>query len=111
MGRLPRWLTDLFQLHEATAAEREARIWRPGDGDLVFRGRPGNDLLWLDGVTLRELREGLRLDDPALRLAVSGNGTVAFATADGAPALASGCLTIGGETLWFRDLARLAFLW
>jgi hypothetical protein len=111
MERLPGWLKDLLRLHEASATEREARIWQPGDGDILFRGRPGNDLLWLDGATLAELREGLRLDDPALRMRVAGNGTVGFVDAEDRPALASGCVTIGGETLWFTGLARFAFLW
>jgi hypothetical protein len=111
MGRIPTWLAEMVQRQLTSITERDARVWGPGDGDVVFRGGEDADLLWLDGITLQQLRDGLRLDDPGIRLLVEGNGTVSFLGPDGRAARADGRVTIGRETLRFTGVARFAFLW
>lgn len=111
MGRVPRWLEEMFQRQATSVGTSEAMVWSVLDGDALRRGTAEHDVLWLDGVTLQQLREGLRLDPPAARLRVEGNGTVCFRDAAGVPVLAAGVLAVGCTRLRFTDVARLAFVW
>jgi hypothetical protein len=111
MGKVPRWLEEMFQRQAAGVETSDAMVWSAGGGDAVFRGTAERDVLWLDGLTLQQLREGLRLDPPAARLRVEGNGTVGFRDAAGIPVIAAGVLAVGHTRLRFSGIARFAFVW
>jgi hypothetical protein len=109
MSELPD-LAAMFARLSEKQSERDAFCWGSYSGDQVFRGEDGYDLVWLDGLSLPELRAGLRLADPAMKLRVMGNGIVTFRDADGLPAPADGELAIRGATLRFTGVMRFAFL-
>ena len=92
------------------AGSDDVFVWT-GQADSVFRGVPGRDLAWLDGLTVEHLRRGLVLAEAGTKMRLDGNGIVSFRDADGLPVQAAGTLTLAGRTLHFSGVARFAFLW
>lgn len=111
MGRTSDWFERLSRRRAVRQDVARAVIWSPRDGDAAFRGEPGRDVLWLDGCSLQQLRDGLRMEGGTARLHVEGNGTVCFRDADGAAAIAAGTLHLDGATLRFSGLSCFAFIW
>ncbi len=111
MGRTSDWLQRLGRRRALREDVARAVIWSPRDGDAAFRGEPGRDVLWLDGCSLPQLRDGLRLEGGATRLHVEGNGTACFRDGQGGPAIAAGTLRLDGATLRFSGLSCFAFIW
>lgn len=110
MSKTPAWLQEMWMHQASSFSGRDAFCWGVHDGDASFAGEEGHDLVWLDGFTLIELRGGLKLADPAMRVRIEGNGMVSFRDADGLPAPADGVLTIRKATLRFTGVMRFAFL-
>lgn len=92
----------------AGGAGFDSFIWRPGDGNDSIDG--GSDLngLTLPGVDIDTLLDGLSLSTTGFLIDLSRDGQLTFYDpVTYQPVPVSGTLTIGGETLYFKDIALL----
>lgn len=87
----------------------DAFVWGPGDGNDSFDGGEGRDWLFLDGVTLDQVKELIRFDQDGVTLVERPDGSIAFTDADGNPMTVSGSLTVDGHTISFENIERIAF--
>ncbi|WP_280856243.1 calcium-binding protein [Pararoseomonas indoligenes] len=96
-------------------AGNDSFIWAPGDGNDQFQGGTGNDTLQLDNVSLHQLQSSLTLEgNTNLQMHVGSNAQgqqeVTFTNASGQPANFQGVINIGGESLRFSDVEKIALV-
>ena len=87
----------------------DAYFWSPGSGNDEFHGEAGYDTLVLQGMNLHQFQAALQLYDPSLRLQVNAEGMVTFLNQANQPVSFSGQITVGGETMKFFGIERIAF--
>ncbi|MBP0491549.1 calcium-binding protein [Pararoseomonas indoligenes] len=96
-------------------AGNDSFIWAPGDGSDQFQGGTGNDTLQLDNVSLHQLQSSLTLEgNTNLQMHVGNNAQgqqeVTFTNASGQPATFQGVINIGGESLRFSEVEKIALV-
>ena len=96
-------------------AGSDSFIWAPGDGSDQFQGGEGNDTLQLDNVSLHQLQSSLTLEgNTNLQMHVGSNAQgqqeVTFTNASGQPAAFQGVINIGGESLRFSEVEKIALV-
>jgi Ca2+-binding RTX toxin-like protein len=93
-------------------AGNDTFLWAAGDGSDQVQGGAGQDTLRLHGVSLQQLTSALRLEGgDTLKMQVSSStqgNVVTFVDAAGNPATFQGTVSIGGETLRFSEIERIA---
>lgn len=87
----------------------DAYYWSPGSGNDEFHGEGGTDTLVLQGMSLPQFQAALQLYDPTLRMQVSAEGVVTFLNQSNQAVSFSGQLNVGGETMKFFGVERIAF--
>ncbi|MGX9966591.1 hypothetical protein ACVFYP_24920 [Roseomonas sp. F4] len=81
--------------------------WSPMDGDAMFKGAPGMDVLALRHVSLSQLVYAINILEPGLSLHLDQDGGIGFLNRMGEATPFSGDLTLNDSTLRFHSVSKL----